>query len=128
MAITRSEFCSALVSASALLILQGCGGGSDYSSSPAPAPGPAPGPGPAPAPQCGASGAAIAGNHGHVLAIPRADLDSAMPIAYHIQATAGHDHIVALSSTQLQMLKAGDTLTVTSSFNGHDHVVTVNCP
>lgn len=127
MAMRRSEFCSALVSASALFVLQGCGGGgTDYGSSPSPAPGPAPGP--APAPQCGSGGTAIAGNHGHVLVVPLVDLDSMVPMTYHIEGTAGHDHTVTFSVAQLQALKAGTSVTVTSTFNGHQHDVTASCP
>jgi hypothetical protein len=128
MSMTRSRFCSALMSASAVWMLQGCGGGgSGYGGSPAPSPGPAPGPTPAPPAQCGASGAAIVGNHGHVLVIDRADLDAMSPPTYHIQGSAGHDHTVTFSLAQLQTLKAGGSVTVTSSLNGHQHDVTATC-
>jgi hypothetical protein len=128
MSMTRSRFCSALMSASALWILPGCGGGgTDYGGSPAPSPSPGPAPGPAPAPQCGANGAAIVGNHGHVLVFDRADLDAMSPPTYHIQGSATHDHTVTFSIAQLQTLKAGGSVTVTSSFNGHDHQVTATC-
>ena len=42
MDITRKRFIELFSGASALLILQGCGGGGDYGGAPAPAPGPAP--------------------------------------------------------------------------------------
>lgn len=121
MGIKRNEFCGALLGGSALLILQGCGGGgSDYGSAPAPAP--------APGTQCGASGNAIAGNHGHVLTINRADLDATTPQTYHIMGSAGHDHSVTFNVTQLGQLKAGMSVTVTSTqTNVHMHDVTATC-
>jgi len=122
MSIKRNEFCGALVGASALLIFQGCGGGSDYSTSPAPPP---------PATGCGASGTSIAGNHGHVLTIVRADLDSTVPMSYSMAGTAGHDHMVTFTVAQLQQLKAGASVTVTSTPASiglaHTHDVTATC-
>ncbi|MEO8151526.1 MAG: hypothetical protein ABI605_00545 [Rhizobacter sp.] len=119
MGIKRKEFCGALLSGSALLILQGCGGGSDYGSAPAPTPGN----------QCGASGNAIAGNHAqpHVLTIARADLDATTPQTYHIMGLADHDHTVTFDVAQLGQLKSGMSVAVTSSQTGHTHSVTATC-
>ena len=117
MDISRKEFCSALGSGSLLLLLQSCGGGGGYGAAPAPPPG-----------ACGAAGAAIAGNHGHVLVIPRADLDSAVAVTYGMPGTAGHDHNVTFTPAQLQMLKSGAAVTVSSTVTfGHNHDVTATC-
>jgi len=125
MDISRKQFCARLGSGTVLLWLQACGGGGGYSSAPAPAPGSGGGT------TCGASGAEIAGNHGHVLVIPAADLDSAMPMTYGIAGTAGHNHNVTFSPAQLQTLKTGGSVTVTSTMTTttvtHDHVVTASC-
>lgn len=121
MVISRKDFCNGLLGGSAVLLFPGCGGGSDYGGSPAPAPTPAPA-------ACGATGAAISGNHGHVLTVPRADLDSATDMNYSIAGTAGHDHTFTLTVAQLQALKAGQTVTVTTgTTNAHSHQVTPSC-
>lgn len=123
MQMTRKEFCQkTLGGGTVLLLFQACGGGG--SSAPAPAPGPAPGPA-----ACGASGAEIAGNHGHVLTIARADLDLMVAMTYSIAASAGHDHLVTFTPAQLQTLKGGGAVTVTSSTTqAHEHAVTASCP
>jgi hypothetical protein len=120
MAITRKQFVGGATASYALLLLQGCGGGgSSYSGPAAP---------PQPADNCGASGAEIVGNHGHVLAIPSADLDSMVSKSYSILGSAGHDHTVTFTPAQLVQLKAHTAVTVTSTMAiGHDHVVTANC-
>lgn len=125
MTITRKGFLGAAAGSTVILLLQACGG-SDYDA-PAPAPGPAPGPGPAPQ-QCGSTGAAIAGNHGHALTIPAADLDSPANMTYNITAAADHPHNVTFTPAQLQQLKAGQAVTVLSTTNfAHEHAVTASC-
>ena len=130
MTMTRKGFLGAAAGSTVMLFLQACGGGgSDYNGSPAPAPGPAPAPAPGPAPQsCGASNGAIAGNHGHVLVIATADLDSTTAMTYDIQGAAAHSHSVTFTPAQLQALKAGQAVVVTSTIGAqHDHVVTAGC-
>ena len=125
MDITRKRFIELFGTGSALLILHGCGGGSDYGGAPAPAPGPSP----APAPTIGCS-EAISANHGHTLTIPAADLDSPTARTYDIAGVAGHSHQVTFSPAQLQQLKAGTTVAVASTpfpGDGHSHNVSVTC-
>ncbi len=69
----------------------------------------------------------ISGNHGHVLTVPQADLDSAVDKVYDIRGSAGHTHTVTLAVTQLRQLKAGTAAMVTSSDSGHTHDVRVYC-
>ena len=72
--------------------------------------------------------AAISGNHGHSLSIAAADLDSTTAKTYSIQGAATHDHLVTLSPAQLATLKAGGSVTVTSTTTlAHDHAVTITC-
>ena len=119
MAIDRKEFCAGLLGGGAALWLGGCGGGGSYS---------APAPPPVPAATCGASGTAIAGNHGHALNLPSSDLGSTVDKTYSLQGAADHDHTLVLSAAQLQQLKPGATVVMTSSTtNAHSHVVTVSC-
>ncbi len=119
MNISRKRFIEALAGGSALLVFSGCGGGgSSYN-----------GGNPAPLPTSGCS-ESIAGNHGHVLTIPVADLDSQTPKSYDIAGAAGHSHQVTFSAAQLAQLKAGTAVTVTSTAfagDGHTHSVTVDC-
>lgn len=76
---------------------------------------------------CGAAGPEIAGNHGHELVIPAADLDSATDKTYSIKGTSVHDHMVTFTVAQLGMLKAKMPVTVTSTETIHTHSVTAVC-
>lgn len=117
--LSRKAFLNATMGGSALLLLNACGGGGS-DSMPAAAP--------AQAATCGASGAAVSGNHGHTLLIAAADLDSAVAKTYSIQGAAGHDHAVTFTPGDLQKLKAGQMVTITSATTlGHDHNVTASC-
>jgi VCBS repeat-containing protein len=72
----------------------------------------------------------ISANHGHALSVPVADLDSPTPRTYSIMGAAVHDHQVTFSVQQLQQLKAGTAVTVTSTAfagDGHFHSVMVTC-
>jgi hypothetical protein len=104
-------------------VLAACGGGG-YSSMPAPPPPPPP-PGTL---SCGAT--AISDNHGHVLTIPAADVNSTVAKTYSIMGAATHDHTVTLTPAQLAMIKVMSAVVVTSTIGGspsHSHDVTVNC-
>jgi hypothetical protein len=115
MAITRQQLLRATGGASVLVLLQACGGSGGYGDD-------------APFSQCGANGNAIAANHGHVLAIPAADLDATTNKTYNITGTSNHTHTVTFTPTQLQDLKAGRTVRLTSSTDSnHNHEVTASC-
>ena len=94
----------------------GCGGGAgDDAAEPAGS-------------RCGASGMAIALNHGHALVIAPADLDSSVDLAYGIRGSSDHDHTVTLSVSQMRQLKAGGNVTAAASVAAaHSHVVTITC-
>lgn len=118
---TRKTFCGALAGSTVALLVQACGGGGSDSSA-------VPGPAPSPAPGGAGCTEMIAGNHGHVLLVATADLDSPTDKAYDIQGGAGHNHTVTLTVAQLRALKAGTTVSVTSSTtDAHDHGVTIIC-
>lgn len=117
MAITRKTF---LLLLPAGWVLAACGGGGDDDNG-APMP---------PPPAGGQCGVTIAGNHGHVLVLPLADLDSPTARSYDIQGSAVHTHSVTFSAAQLAMLKAGQVVSVTStafSGDGHSHVLSERC-
>ena len=116
---TRKAFCARLTGVSVVLLVQACGGGGGSAIGAAPA-----GPGSA------AAGCTdtIAGNHGHVLTIATADLDSAVDKVYNIQGGATHNHTVTLTVAQLRALKAGTNVTViTSTTEAHEHSVSILC-
>ncbi len=113
MNITRKAFFEVVSTGSVLLLLKACGGGGSSSVA-------------VPAAVCGADGSAITGNHGHTLNILRADLDSMVAKTYSIRGTATHDHTVSLSVSQLQELKAGNSVNAVSSIGDlHAHAVVI---
>lgn len=104
---TRKQFCGALGAGVVTLWLTGCGGGDE--DPPAPTPG-------------NPVVAVIADNHGHALSIPAADLDSTTARTYSIEGAAGHRHDVTVTAAQLQRLKSGGAVALTSTTTlGHDH-------
>jgi len=125
MSISRKMFLVQLVGGSWALSSAGCGGGGgDYAAAPAPAPA-APAP---PAPAGGNCGATIAGNHGHVLTIAAADLNSLVDITYDIYGTADHTHSVTFTAAQLAQLKAGTMVSATTTTTlAHNHVISEQC-
>ena len=127
MNITRKGFVGALTGGTVLLLLKGCGGGGSDGAY-----------GGGTVLVCGASGIAIAGNHGHVLAIRRAELDSLTDKSYTITGSSDHAHTVVFTPLQLQQLKLGAVVQVTSTsgasaaYPAHMHAVTAavvaGCP
>lgn len=122
---TRKIFLNQLAGGGLALALGACGGGDD-SPAPAPAPGPAPAPPPPPAAPCNAF--TFSANHRHSLVIARADLDSTVARTYNVQGTGDHGHTVTLSPAHLAQLKAGQTVSVTSTMDsGHTHQLGGGC-
>lgn len=115
MTITRQAFLNATLGSSVLLLLTACGGGGSDDDTPTVA--------------CGAAGdQQITGNHGHVLVIPRADLDSTTTRTYNIKGASTHPHEVSLTSAQFAELKAGRSVVLTSTTDAnHSHQVTASC-
>ena len=115
MPISRKTFLIQVAGGGWLLATAGCGGGGGDANPPAP-------------PAGSGCGATISDNHGHVLAIATADLDSTADKSYDIQGSAGHTHGVTFTAAQLAQLKAGTTVSVTSSMaEGHDHRISEHC-
>ena len=120
MDVSRKHFVETLLAGSAVLVFHGCGGGGGgYSGSAG-----------NPMPMSGCNDT-ISANHGHVLTIPVTDLDSTTAKTYDIRGSATtHTHTVSFSPAQLAQLKAGTTVTVTSTpaaTDGHVHDVTATC-
>lgn len=121
MTITRKDFLGAATGGTVLLLLQSCGGGGGGS-------GGGGGGGGGGGQTCGSSGAAITGNHGHVLSIPAADLTATTNRTYGITGTGDHPHSVTFTPAQLAALGAGTSVMVMSTVNSaHDHAVTATC-
>ena len=133
--LSRRHFFEPALGTVMLLILPGCGGGGDTSIADAaaalgatpPAATP-PAATPPPTPAVTSCGAQFDFNHGHVLVIQKADLDSPTAMSYDITGNADHGHSVTFSPAQLASLKAGASVTVTSTTSFfHQHVLTVSC-
>ncbi len=124
---TRKEFGVSVLGATLLLLIQSCGGGgTDPGVAMAPEP-PAPPPPGGGVASVGCSNT-IAGNHGHVLAIALADLDSATDKTYDILGNADHSHTLTLTVTQLRTLKTGASVSTSTTTNfAHQHAVVVTC-
>jgi hypothetical protein len=120
MDIDRKHFLLYLSGGAATLLGAGCGGGGGYSS-------------PSVSPASLSCTATISGDHGHLLTIPAADLDSTASRTYDIQYTANHSHTVTFTAAQLAQLKAGTTVVVTSTvgagagFASHSHDISERC-
>jgi len=107
--------------------LAGCGGGEDNAAS-GPAPAPTPGAPPPPPPPTNCTGLVFSANHGHILTIPAADMNSSVTKTYSVQGTGGHDHQVTLSPGQIAQLRAGGMISVSTTFDaGHAHTMSGGC-
>ena len=114
--LTRKAFCARLTGANVVLLSQACGGGGD---SPA-------------ALIVGPSGTGcrdtIAANHGHVLTIATADLDSTIDKVCDIRGSTDRTHGVTPTVAKLRALKAGTPVTVVTSItSAHQHSVSIQC-
>ena len=70
----------------------------------------------------------IAGNHGHRLDVPLADVADGARVTYDIQGSADHTHTVTLTRQDFERLKGGGEATVSSSIDeGHSHEITARC-
>lgn len=77
---------------------------------------------------CAAVTATIALNHGHVLAVPLADVTAAVDMTYDIMGTSLHTHSVTITGTQFATIASSGTVTLTSGTGGmHTHSITVVC-
>lgn len=114
---SRREFVRLLVYASAGAAVTGCGMDEGSGGTPSCA-------------DFGARASAIAGNHGHVLAVPKADFVAPATHTYSIMGTADHDHEITLTGTQLMDIAAGMSVQAVTTDGGtpaHSHSVTVVC-
>jgi len=121
---TRREVLFAL---GALALLPACGGDDDDMPTPGTDAGTPPvdlgGGG-----SCAAVTSRIDANHGHVLAVPAADIAAGTAQTYGIMGSSGHTHSVTLSATDFASLQSDGMVVVNSTTNsGHVHAVTVTC-
>ena len=122
MSLTRKEFLSSIAGvvtgAAGAALLVGCGDGGSGAD--------------AGAPNCLMNGtsADIAGNHGHVLSLSKADVMAGTAKTYDISGGAGHSHSVTISISQFTSLQ-GNTMATTvssaSATDGHTHSITITC-
>lgn len=115
MMLDRKTFLIELAGTAGVLVLGGCGGGDGANAA-------------TPMPAAGTCAAAIQDNHGHVLTIPIADLDSTVAMTYSIQGSADHGHSVTFSAAQLADLKAGRIVSIVSTTTlSHSHAIDERC-
>lgn len=135
---TRSQFLRSLVGIGAGAVVVACSNSSDGEPEPSidappqqqPMPDAAPQPtiDAPPAQVCSSTSAAISANHGHTATIPGADVAAGVEKTYNIQGASGHPHTIVVTAAMFSMLKAGQSVTVTSSNDAaHTHNVTVTC-
>jgi hypothetical protein len=64
----------------------------------------------------------------HQLVVSQADILAGVEKTYHIQGTAGHDHLVTLTAADFASLAAGNEIEEKSTFTDfHQHTVHVKC-
>jgi hypothetical protein len=120
MKLTRKEFLESLVTAAAgaagAALLVACG---SSDSSPDAAPG-----------NCAMNGTnvQIAGNHGHVMMVSKADITAGVVHVYDITGTATHSHMVTISAANFANLAGNmSVMTVSTTDSNHSHNITVIC-
>jgi hypothetical protein len=118
--LTRKEFLESLMTAATgaagAALLVACG---SSNNSPDAAPG-----------NCLADGTnvQIAGNHGHVLVVSKADIMAGAAINYDITGTATHTHHVTISAANFTSLTGNmNVTTVSTTDSNHSHNITVIC-
>ncbi|MEM7155252.1 MAG: hypothetical protein AAF799_20555 [Myxococcota bacterium] len=66
--------------------------------------------------------ASIVSDPEHSLVIPPADIEAGVEQSYDIQGIAGHPHTVVVTAAHFEQLRAGKSVTLTSSVDAnHDH-------
>ncbi len=114
---TRRDFLKITFATAGGVLIAACGSGANPADMSSP-------------PDCQANGTnpMIAGNHGHVLNVSKADVTAAADKTYDISGTAGHAHNVTVTAADFAKLKLNQSVQVTStSTNAHTHTVTITC-
>jgi hypothetical protein len=133
---TRHQFLRSLAGLGAGALVVACSKsdgepepGADAAPQPTPdAPPQQPMPDAPPSGTCATTNASISANHGHVAAVPAADVAAGVEKTYDIQGTSAHPHTIKVTAAMFAMLEAGQTVTVTSSNDAaHTHNVTITC-
>jgi hypothetical protein len=136
--LTRREFTSASISAlfvGMAVTLTACKAGGSGSAALGPTPVPPTNP-----TQSGDDVGAVSANHGHSAVVTRAQLLAGGAVSLNIKGSADHEHVVDLTSAQVQQVAAGAKVSAPSSsgttqvgdgYGGytpyeHSHTVTFN--
>ena len=79
-------------------------------------------------PSCSTNIATIATNHGHAITVTAAEITAGVNKTYDIKGGSAHPHSVVVTAAMFTMLKAGMSVSATSSVGaGHTHVVMITC-
>ncbi len=70
----------------------------------------------------------IGTNHGHTLVVDKADVTAGKDKSYDIKGSSKHPHTVKVTAANFGDLKAGKSVSITSSSDAsHTHSVTLKC-
>jgi hypothetical protein len=120
MTLTRKEFLESIVGAAAgaagAALLVACGSSEGSPDAP---------PG-----NCAVNGTnvQIAGNHGHVMVVSKAEIAAGAIMTYDIRGTADHPHTVTINPANFANLSGNmNATTISTRDSGHDHNITIIC-
>lgn len=71
--------------------------------------------------------ARVGQNHGHLFVVSAADVAAGVEKTYDLTGTAAHAHSVTLGADHWTKLRAGETVRLTSTREGHLHRLLVKC-
>jgi hypothetical protein len=71
--------------------------------------------------------ARVGQNHGHVFVVSAADVAAGVDKTYDLTGSAGHAHAVTLGADHWTKLRAGESVRLTSTREGHAHRLLIKC-
>lgn len=112
---TRKEFLQLAIAAAGTALAAACGGSAGMQAASG---------------NCLANGSTsrIAGNHGQVLTVTKADIAAGASKTYDIRGTADHTHQVTLTAADMAALQQNmQAQEISTTDSGHSHTIAVLC-
>ncbi|MGJ8733234.1 MAG: hypothetical protein ACSHW4_08805 [Cellulophaga sp.] len=70
----------------------------------------------------------VVGNHGHLLEVTKQDITNGTTKTYNLEGSAGHMHMLTITTEDFATLKTNNAITIATSTNaGHTHAITIGC-
>ncbi|MCL5244208.1 hypothetical protein M4I21_00195 [Cellulophaga sp. 20_2_10] len=70
----------------------------------------------------------VVGNHGHALDVTKQDIINGTTKTYNLEGSAGHMHMLTITTENFTSLKTNNAITIATSTNaGHAHAITIGC-